>query len=112
MRLGVEMDSLTEHVIFLEMPGKQEASLRLAIGLANSHGLLDLVLGKVESDQIGSRFSLFIVPDGLLQITDGFVVLAKPRVKFLVFLLVYVLSQFFYLSSLQKHSWHLLYVRI
>ena len=99
------MDSLTEHVIFLEMPGKQEASLRLAIGLANSHGLLDLVLGKVESDQIGSRFSL-------LQITDGFVVLAKPRVKFLVFLLVYVLSQFFYLSSLQKHSWHLLYVRI
>ena len=68
--LSIEMDGFAEHVVLLEVSGQQEAGLRLAVGLADPHGLLNFILGEVESDQVGGRFSLLVELDSLVEISN------------------------------------------
>ncbi len=67
---------------------------------------------KIESDEVGGRFSLLIVLDGLREVADGLVVLPQPGVQLLVLLAVHVVGEFLYLPCLHVHPGNLFYVGV
>ena len=112
LSLSVEMNGLTQHVVLLEMSGKQEAGLRLAVGLADPHRLLNFILGEIESNQIGGRFSLLVELDSLVKISNRLVVLSKPSEQLLILLPLDIISELPDFAGFHVHSGYFLDVSI